>query len=127
MTRIITVLPSNHSITTGAQPATHEVSVAITTIPVTPTPSTNVVITEVTDSNDEEMDFGGIVMNNGTKLSRQNSTASAVEFFSGGSSASSGSVSNVKNKKTPNMLTVSSAPSTLVKQKPEAKTGEVYV
>lgn len=127
MTRIITVLPSTHSMTTGAQPATHEVSVAITTIPVTPTPSTNVVITEVTDSNDEEMDFSGIVMSNGSKLSRQNSTASAVEFFSGASSGSGGSVNNVKSKKTPNMLAVSSAPSTLVKQKPEAKTGEVYV
>lgn len=84
----------------------------------------------MSDSNDEEIDYGGLVMGGGRRqLSRHNSTASAAELFSGGSSGSGSSFTKSKDgmAKTQNMLAVSSAPSTLVKQKPEAKTGEVYV
>lgn len=117
----ITVFPSSHS--GSVSPAAHEVSVAITTVPVIsnrpPTAQTttlqshNVIISEVADESiaeADEVDFS----NRTTRLSRKNSTVSESADISSPHRHASQDVSL-------------SAPSTLTKSKPEPKTGEVYV
>lgn len=108
----ITVFPTSHN--GGISPAAHEVSVAITTVPIinrtahisTHQSNNNVIITELADDSIDEVDCDRFV-------SRQNSTASVGRSY----------------RSTPIRPadTSASAPSTLTKSKPEQKTGEVYV
>lgn len=117
----ITVFPSSHS--GNVSPAAHEVSVAITTVPVisnrpplaqtTTHQSHNVIISEVADESipeADEVDFS----NRSIRLSRQNSTVSE-------------SVDSSSHQRHAPQDVSLSAPSTLTKSKPEPKTGEVYV
>lgn len=120
----ITVFPTRSA--SGSQsPASHEVSVAITTLPVVTSrssqnPSHNVVITEVqpdsVDDLDDTIDDFGRPSSIGAFLARQNSDgASSVQH------------ATLRQMMPAGGDATSSAPSTLAKAKTEPKTGEVYV
>lgn len=116
----VTLFPK---VTNGATPS-HEVSVSIQTVPINSSLSTpsNVVITEIpSESADDEVDAI-----KGRPLSRQSSSLSAAPHI-----GRVRTISDASNKSPvtgrQNLMGNSSAPSTLKKSKPEAKTGEVYV
>lgn len=138
----ITVFPTNLG-GGGVSPTSHEVSVAITTLPVltstrTTNPPHNVIISEVSpdsvDDVDDTIDFAG---NSGDGSASSSSIVgagpnrSAGVFLARQNSDGAASVQHAILRQTSvdgTMTTgAQSAPSTLAKVKPEQKTGEVYV
>lgn len=123
----ITVFPTR-TVSGSQSPASHEVSVAITTLPVVTSrssqnPSHNVIITEVqpdsVDDVDDTIDDFGRPAGIGAFLARQNSD--------GASSVQHATLRQMLPAVGGDAALASSAPSTLAKAKTEPKTGEVYV
>lgn len=150
----ITVFPTNMSAGGGnMSPTSHEVSVAITSLPVvtntrTTNPAHNVIISEVTpdsvDDVDDTIDFagpiGGIAAGDGSTSSSSTigggagPLRAAGAFLTRQNSDGAASVQHaiLRQTSTENSASTAaagaqSAPSTLAKVKPEQKTGEVYV
>lgn len=116
----VTLFPK---VSNGTSPS-HEVSVSIQTMPISPSPTTtsNVIITEIpSELIDDEVDAV-----RGRPLSRQSSSLSVAPQI-----GRVRTISDASNKSPlagrQNLLGNSSAPSTLKKTNSEQKTGEVYV